>query len=88
MPDGFEIRVKKSAQKELLHIHQPDFKRLSAKIQALSSDPIPSDAVRLTGTKSYRIRQGDWRVIYEVLEAERVVMIQKVAHRREAYREI
>lgn len=88
MPGRFELVVDKRARKELLHIHQPDLKRLVAKIQALAEQPFPSDAIRLTGQPAYRLRQGDWRVIFEVDEKARVVTVIKVAHRREAYRDL
>lgn len=86
MPGGYELQFDKRAQKELLRIHQPDLKRLVAKMKTLAEQPFPADAVKLTGTSFYRLRQGDWRVIYEVDEAARKVVVLKVAHRREVYR--
>jgi len=88
VPGGFELVIDKRARKELLHIHQPDLKRLLAKIQALSNVPVPPDAVKLVGLEAYRLRQGDWRIVYEVDESACVVTILKVAHRREVYRDL
>ena len=86
MTGGFELVIDKRARKEILHIHQPDLKRLVAKIQALATQPFPVDAVRLTGLPAYRLRQGDWRILYEVDERAATVTILKLAHRREVYR--
>jgi mRNA interferase RelE/StbE len=86
VPGSYEVRFKKSAQKEILGIHQPDLKRLAVKIQALAADPVPPEAVKLVGVPGYRLRQGDWRIVYEFDEAAKVVTIRKVAHRREVYR--
>jgi mRNA interferase RelE/StbE len=86
VPGGYELVVDRRAAKELKSINQPDLKRLVLKIGALAQQPFPPDALKLTGVPGYRLRQGDWRVIYEVDEAARRVTVLKVAHRREAYR--
>jgi len=86
MPENFEIQFKKSARKELLAVPKPNLKRLIDKLAALAVDPQPADSTKLVGLPSRRLRQGDWRVIYEVDEAAHIVVIQKFAHRREVYR--
>jgi mRNA interferase RelE/StbE len=86
VPVRFEIRFKKSAQKEIQHIHQPDFRRLMERIQALAECPVPSDAVKLVGSEYWRLRQGDWRIVYAKDDDSGLVTIMKVAHRREVYR--
>lgn len=53
---------------------------------ALHEDPRPTGSVKLAGTELWRIRVGDYRVIYEVRDAILVVLVIKVGHRREVYR--
>ena len=86
MPANYELVVARSAEKDVKRISQPNLKRILDKIARLSVDPRPSDCAKLTGNPFYRIRQGDWRVIYEVDDEKRRVTLLKIAHRREAYR--
>jgi mRNA interferase RelE/StbE len=60
--------------------------RIRAAIDSLSTDPRPSGVAKLAGRDDYRIRIGDYRVIYAVDDAERLVIIARIAHRREVYR--
>ncbi len=73
MPEGYDIRFKRSAEKELKGIPQPDLKRVIKKVLSLAVDPYPHDSTKLTGVPGYRIRQGDWRVVYDVDEHTSVV---------------
>lgn len=86
MTEKFEVRFKRDAEKELRKISQPDLGRLVKKIQKLAVEPRPPDAIKMVGELSYRVRQGDWRVVYDIDDAKQVVMVLKVAHRREVYR--
>ena len=86
MPESYEIRFKRSAEKELKGIPQPDLKRVIKKIWSLAVEPYPHDSAKLTGVPGYRIRQGDWRVVYDVDDDAGVVTVRKVAHRRDVYR--
>jgi mRNA interferase RelE/StbE len=57
------------------------------KIQALAEDPRPRGSIKMTGVgNAYRIRIGDWRIIYEIDDTAQTVVVTVVAHRREAYR--
>ena len=80
--------IKRSAARELEAVAQKtDRQRLVARIGALAEDPRPSGCEKLAGhSDRYRVRQGDYRVVYSVDDAERVVLIVKVGHRREVYR--
>jgi mRNA interferase RelE/StbE len=63
--------------------------RLGARVDTLASNPRPPGVQKLAGRDSlYRIRVGDYRVIYEISDAVLVVLILKVAHRRESYRRL
>jgi mRNA interferase RelE/StbE len=61
-------------------------RRIVEKIEALADDPRPAGSVKLTGHGAYRIRVGDYRVIYAVADDQLVVLVVEVGHRREVYR--
>lgn len=83
---SYRLVVAKSAAKELEALPQLDRKRTVARIASLAADPRPPGSQKLSGRERYRVRQGDWRVLYEIDDAAKVVDVVKIAHRREAYR--
>jgi len=83
----YAIFYKKPVAKELRKITPVDRAAIIKKIQSLSDDPFPVGAVLLQGAaRWYRVRSGDYRIIYEVQQQKVVVLIIKVGHRREVYR--
>ena len=78
--------IKPSAAKELEALPIKDRRRIVRRIQGLASDPRPSGCEKLTGGDPYRVRQGDYRVVYGVDDAAREVLIVKVGNRRDVYR--
>lgn len=60
--------------------------RVNVAIDALAEDPRPRGATKLAGRDDYRIRVGDYRVVYAVDDAARLVIVARIAHRREVYR--
>lgn len=86
MPENYKVELKRSAEKELKGMPPADLKRIAKKIGDLAQDPRPSDCVKLAGSPYFRLRQGDWRVVYSVDDEARVVMVAKIGHRREVYR--
>lgn len=82
----YEISVKKSAVKELEDIPKKELQKILKKIQALSSEPRPQGSQKLSHKEQYRIRQGDYRVIYSIDDDNLAVNIIKIGHRREIYR--
>ncbi len=83
----YKVSFRRSAEKELRRIHASDLRRLVEKIGALSSNPRPPGTQLLKGEdRYYRIRHGDYRVVYEADDAGRRVIVIKVGHRREVYR--
>ena len=83
---NYRLLIKPSAAKELEGIPKKDRKRIATRLQALASDPRPPGSDKLSGQERYRLRQGDYRVLYSVNDNEAVVVIVKIAHRREVYR--
>ena len=82
----FEIRVKRSVVKELLKLSRNDNRKVMARIQGLSENPRPSGCEKLAGHESYRVRQGDYRIIYTIDDGRIVVEVIRVGHRRDVYR--
>ena len=83
---SFSIRIKESAAKELRRVARPDRVRIAAAIDRLAETPHLGAALKgdLRGLR--RLRVGDYRVVYEVRDEELVVLLVRVAHRRDAYR--
>jgi mRNA interferase RelE/StbE len=81
----YKILIKPSAVKELKKISNPDFDRITEKIRKLSSDPRPKGCEKLSQQEKYRVRQGNYRIIYLVDDAKQEVIIYKIGHRREVY---
>lgn len=83
---SYKLLIKPSAAKELEALPRKDRGRIVAKIEALSGDPRPPGSEELSGEEKYRLRQGDYRVLYSIQDASTTVTIVKVGHRREVYR--
>ena len=84
---SYKILFKRSAEKELRKISSVDLRKILNKIRSLPKTPRPVAAQMLRGDhRYYRIRQGDYRVIYEVDDAAKEICVIKVGHRRDIYR--
>lgn len=83
---NYSLQIKSSAQRELDSLDDAAFARIDRKILALAEDPRPAGCKKLRGYRDqWRIRVGDWRVVYIVDDAAKLVSITRVAHRREVY---
>jgi mRNA interferase RelE/StbE len=83
---NYSIVVKSSAQKELDALDDAVFKRIDLKISALAETQGPPGCKKLKGYKDHwRIRVGDWRVVYIIDDSAKRVSVTRVAHRREVY---
>jgi len=83
---NYDLFIKPSAVKEIERIHQKDRKRIVAKIAALASEPRPHGCEKLSGDEKYRLRQGDYRILYEIDGDRMTLAFVKVGHRRDIYR--
>lgn len=81
-----EIQISKKAIKELDKIPEPIFSNLRKKIEALAQNPIPPNSKRLTNWPGYRLRVGDYRVLYEIIDQKKIILVHRVAHRKDVYR--
>ena len=83
---SYKLLTKPSAAKDLETLPKKDRQRVVTKIQSLAQNPRPPGCEKLSGHDLYRVRQGNYRVLYTVHDAEMVVVIISIGHRREVYR--
>jgi mRNA interferase RelE/StbE len=82
----YEVRISRPAERRLEVLALEARARLDQAIRALAAMPRPAGSLKLEGADLWRIRVGDYRVIYEIRDQILVVLVVRVAHRREAYR--
>ncbi len=83
---SYSILLTKSAARELESVPTKDRQRIVARIGALADNPRPVGAEKLSGDDKYRLRQGNYRILYEIVDAELIVTVVRVGNRREVYR--
>ncbi len=83
---SYRLTVKLSAIKELEDLPQKDLARVTGRIQTLAANLRPPGCEKLSGQERYRIRRGDYRILYEVDDSQQAVIVVKIGHRREVYR--
>ena len=82
----YSIFIKPSAVKELESLPLKDWRRVAKRIQALADAPRPPGSEKLSGEDKYRVRQGDYRILYTLVDVELALTIIKIGHRRDVYR--
>ena len=86
-PKVYAVSYKPSAAKAFRAIHPQDRTRLRDAIEALALDPRPRGSVQLAGGDGeWRVRVGDYRIVYDIEDDELVILVLRVGHRREIYR--
>ena len=83
---SYSLRIKRSAVKEIEAAPPKDRRRVVARIASLANDARPPGSEKLSGEEKYRLRQGDYRILYEIIDADLVVTVVKVGNRRDVYR--
>ena len=83
---SYSLSILRRAQKELAQISHGDYERVVEAIRDLAVNPRPVGCRKLTGREGWRIRIGDFRVIYEVDDGQRSVTVLHVGNRRDVYR--
>ena len=86
--ENYRLQIKESAAKELESIGtKKDRERIAIRINALATDPRPPVSEKLAGDENkYRVRQGNYRIVYFVDDRSRIVLITKIGDRKEVYR--
>ena len=84
---AYQVLVERAAEKDLRKISSKVRPRLVLALQSLAKNPRPAGSLKLTGSASdWRIRVGDYRIIYEIADEIRIVRINRVRHRGDVYR--
>ena len=83
---SYRLEIRRTASKEIADLPKVDCRRVVAKIQLLAREPRPHGCEKLSGAEKYRVRQGDYRILYQIDDSSKSVTIVKVGNRREAYR--
>ena len=82
----YEVRLAPAAVRQLRELDPPGRRRVQAAIDLLAEDPRPPGARQLVGgAGEWRVRTGDFRIIYDIRDQELVVLVVKVGHRRDVY---
>ena len=83
----YRVLLERAAERDLRRLAADVHDRVIAVIRALADDPRPPGCRKLAGSKNdWRVRVGDWRVVYEIADATRIVRVNRVRHRRDVYR--
>ena len=86
-PRRYEVRLARRVVRSLADLQRRDLQRIRAAIDLLAENPRPPNCVALQGeTGVYRVRLGDYRIVYEVFDRVLVVQVARIGHRREVYR--
>ncbi len=83
---SYRLSILRSVNKRMEKLPAEDYERVDSAILALAEEPRPPGCVKLKGREDWRIRVGDYRIVYDINDEQRVVEILNVAHRREIYR--
>jgi mRNA interferase RelE/StbE len=82
----YELRFKTPVAKDLRDVPNTDIRRILEGIASLRDDPRPFGCEKLSAQERYRIRQGNYRILYEIFDFEIIVEIIKVGHRKNVYK--
>ena len=85
---NYKIYFRKSAAKELRKLPNPAIQKVIKRIEALAIDPRPVGCEKLTGQEFYRIRQGNYRIVYSIQDDELTVWVIKISHRKDIYKRL
>lgn len=86
----YTVRLERGAEQELRDLPKDILKRVDKKLQELADNPRPRGVVKLSAGRfgeGWRIRVGNYRILYRIIDNERLVLVYRIKHRREAYRE-
>ncbi len=82
----YTVELEHRATVSLSRMPRHDQRRINEKLDGLTVNPRPSGAIKLTGAEGWRIRTGDYRIVYLIEDTIRVVTITKIDHRKDVYR--
>lgn len=84
----YKLLFKKSVAKDLRQIPKQDVAAILQRIEVLAAHPRPHGSEKLSGQERYRVRQGVYRIIYEIIDEQLVITVIRIGHRREVYKNV
>ena len=84
--EKYKIEIKKSAVKEIENLPKRDMQAVLEKVHSLGENPRQEGCKKLSGQEKYRVRCGDYRIVYSIEDVILIVYVVKVGHRRDVYR--
>ncbi|MBK8553358.1 MAG: type II toxin-antitoxin system RelE/ParE family toxin [Ignavibacteria bacterium] len=82
----YKIKLDQNSKKDLDKIEYQIVRRIFDKIKSLEDEPRPYGSIKLKGENAYRLRLGNYRILYEIDDKKKVVYVYNVLHRKDAYR--
>lgn len=82
----YRVIITPRAEKQLSKLIVVNQRRIVARLESLGNNPRPSGAIKLSGTDGWRLRVGDYRVLYEIRDTELIVLVVKIGDRKDVYR--
>ncbi|MCK4863071.1 MAG: type II toxin-antitoxin system RelE/ParE family toxin [Dehalococcoidales bacterium] len=82
----YEVELRRNAIKSLDRLQEPERSRIISVIQGLEQNPRPRGIEKIRGTELWRIREGDYRLVYHIDDERKIATIVRVGHRRDVYR--
>lgn len=83
---AYKIFFKRSVEKDLKFIPKKDLRRILDCIAMLAENPRPPGSEKLSGLERYRVRQGQYRIVYSIQDDELTIWVVKIGHRKDVYR--
>ena len=84
--EPYKILIKKSVSKDFKKIPKKDIKRILDAIQGLVDEPRPPQSKKLSGQERYRLRQGNYRILYSIEDEKLIICVVKIGNRRDVYK--
>ncbi|HEV7698890.1 MAG TPA: type II toxin-antitoxin system RelE/ParE family toxin [Pyrinomonadaceae bacterium] len=81
----YEVVIRRSVYKDLRSVPKADVKKILTRIESLAEDPRGPGCEKLSADERYRVRQGNYRIIYSIEDDRLIVIVVKVGHRRDVY---
>jgi mRNA interferase RelE/StbE len=84
----YKLFFRTSVEKDLKPLPKRDLVKILTCIESLATNPQPSDYEKLTGLQRYRVRQGNYRILYSIQDKELTVWVVKIGHQKDVYRNL
>lgn len=82
----YEVELRRNVIKSLDRLQEPEHSRIISVIQRLEKNPRPRGIEKIRGTEFWRIREGDYRLVYHIDDVSKIVTVVRIGHRRDIYR--